>query len=74
MASVADRLAAMWAPRASGALGALLRDLQQRMPVESAATQAGGDDAAFRAYLAQKIGELAVIVKGRNMAGPNHGA
>jgi hypothetical protein len=74
MASVADRMAAMWAPRASGDLGAFLRDLQQRMPVESAATQAGGDDASFRNYLARKIGELAVIVRDRNMAGRDDGA
>jgi len=72
MVSVADRLAGMWAPRASVELRAFLDDLHARMPVESAATQAGGDPAAFRAYLAAKIRELAVIVRDRP-ASETHG-
>ena len=62
MATAADRLAAMWAPRTAGDLGRFLEDLSARMPVESAATQ-GGDIAAFERFLAEKIGELARIVK-----------
>lgn len=74
MVSVADRMAGMWAPRADGALGEFLRDLHQRMPVESAATQAGGDITAFRGYLAQKIAELATLVRDRSMGETSHDA
>lgn len=74
MASVADRMAAMWAPRAEGALGDFLRDLQQRMPVESAATQAGGDITGFRTYLTHKIAELATIVRDCGPEESGHGA
>jgi len=73
MVSVADRMAGMWAPRASGGLGEFLQDLNERMPVESAATQ-GDDIAGFESYLAQKIGELAGIVKDRSMAEQNDDA
>lgn len=65
MVSVADRMAGMWTPRATGPLRAFLHDLHQRMPVESAATQAGGDPTVFRQYLARKIAELATIVRDR---------
>ena len=65
--SAADRMAAMWAPRASGELAAFLEDLGQRMPVEAAATQ-GDDITSFERYLGQKIDELARIVKQREFA------
>ena len=68
MVSAADRMAAMWAPRADGALADFLDDLSHRMPVESAATQ-GDDIASFEAYLATKLSELAEIVKNRQPAG-----
>ena len=64
MATAADRLAALWAPRATGDLGRFLDDLVQRMPVAAATTQ-GGDVASFERYLGEKIGELARIVKQR---------
>jgi len=71
--SAADRMAGMWAPRASGDLARFLEDLSQRMPVEAAATQ-GDDIISFQHYLGEKIGELAEIVKERESAEPNGGA
>lgn len=65
MVSVADRMAGMWGPRASGDLATFLADLNARMPVESAATQ-GPDIANFESYLSEKIAELALIVKQRD--------
>ncbi len=66
MASAADRMAAMWAPRADGALGEFLADLAQRMPVAAASTQ-GDDISDFSNYLAEKLTELANIVKDREL-------
>lgn len=71
--SAADRMAGMWAPRASGDLARFLEDLSQRMPVEAAATQ-GDDIASFQDYLEHKVGELAEIVKQRDSAEPDNGA
>lgn len=64
MVSIADRLAGMWAPRASKDLAKYLDELNKRMPVESAATQ-GDDTESFEKYLEETIGELAKIVKDR---------
>jgi len=73
MISIADRLAGMWAPRASGDLAKYLDDLNKRMPVESAATQ-GDDIELFEKYLKAKIGELANIVKDRDFEDQDHGS
>jgi len=71
MVSIADRMAGMWAPRASGDLAKYLDDLNKRMPVESAATQ-GDDIESFEKYLKVKIGELANIVKDRDFEDQDH--
>ncbi len=69
VASGADRLARMWAPRAEGRLAELLDDLARRLPVESASTQ-GDDTSGFEAYLADKLSELAHIVKSSRHSEP----
>lgn len=73
MVSAADRMAGMWAPRASGDLAKFLTDLSQRMPVEAAATQ-GDEIASFERYLGQKLGELAQIVDERKPAEDSDGS
>ena len=73
MVSIADRMAGMWAPRASGDLAKYLDDLNKSMPVESAATQ-GDDTESFEKYLKAKIGELANIVKDRDFEDQDHGS
>ena len=73
MISIADRLAGMWAPRASGDLAKFLDDLNKRMPVESAATH-GDDTESFEKYLEEKISELANIVKDRDFEEQDHGS
>ena len=73
MVSIADRMAGMWAPRASGDLAKYLDDLNKRMPVESAATH-GDDIESFEKYLKAKIGELANIVKDRDFEDQDHGS
>ena len=73
MVSIADRMAGMWAPRASGDLAKYLDDLNKRMPVESAATQ-GDDIESFEKYLEEKISELAKIVKDRDFEEQDHGS
>ena len=73
MVSIADRMAGMWAPRASGDLAKYLDDLNKRMPVESAATQ-GDDIESFEKYLKAKIGEVANIVKDRDFEDQDHGS
>lgn len=61
--SAADRMARMWAPRASGELAAYLEDLGTRMPSEAARMDIDMD--GFTAYLAEQVRELAQIVKRR---------
>jgi len=73
MVSAADRMAGMWAPRASGDLAEFLEDLCQRMPVEAAATQ-GDEIASFERYLGSKLSELARIVDERTPAERNDDA
>ena len=73
MVSIADRMAAMWAPKTEGELYDFLADLSQRMPVESANTQ-GDDLESFKQYLGEKVTELAHIVKDRNYTAKNDDA
>jgi hypothetical protein len=66
LVSAADRIARIWAPRASGELATFLDNLGTQMPTE--ATRLDVDLEGFLKYLGEQIAELARIVKNRSSA------
>ena len=67
LVSAADRIARMWAPRATGDLADCLRNLGTQMSSEAAGMDA--DLEGFAAYLDKQIKELATIVKQHGLTG-----